>query len=130
MATVDVRDDPCDGFGIEVALKIWRWENSEGRWELNTRIERPHGPHRVRSVEFAPRDDGLLVSTGEDGNIKTWAECRLKDKKGEVDGLFALFFRLRSRINSLLADNSLLVQSFGVFLSYSPTPTSEVQSRL
>jgi NET1-associated nuclear protein 1 (U3 small nucleolar RNA-associated protein 17) len=92
MATLDVRDDPYDDFGIEIALKIWRWESTGGRWELNTRIERPHGPHRVRSVEFAPGDEGLLVSTGEDGNIKTWIERRVKEKKGEVDGLFALFF--------------------------------------
>ena len=87
MATLDIRDDPFDDFGIEIALKIWRWESTGGRWELNTRIERPHGSHRVQSVEFASGNEGLLVSTGVDGNIKTWIERRMKEKKGEVDGL-------------------------------------------
>jgi len=126
MATVDVRDDPYDDFGIEIALKIWRWESSDGRWELNTRIERPHGSHRVRSVEFAPRDDGLLVSTGEDGNIKTWIERKVKEKKGEGDGLFALFFRLHARIDSLLVDNSSLDQLLDIFLSYTPSPAGQI----
>jgi NET1-associated nuclear protein 1 (U3 small nucleolar RNA-associated protein 17) len=129
MATIDVRDDPYNGFGMEIALKIWRWESTEGRWELNTRIERPHGPYCVRSVEFAPRSEGLLVSTGEDGTIKTWIERRVKDKTGEVDRLFTLPFRLRARIDSQLSDNSLLVQSLDIFLSHSPTPASQVQSR-
>ena len=100
MATLDVRDDLYDDFGMEIALKIWRWESTGGQWELNTRIERPHGLHRVRSVEFSPNDEGLLVSTGEDGSIKTWIERKAKEKMGEVHGLFALFFRSHARIDS------------------------------
>ena len=99
MATLDARDDPYDGFGMEVSLKIWRWGSTGGRWELNTRIERPHGLHHVRSIEFSPSGEGLLVSTGEDGNIKTWVERKVKEKKGDVDGLFALFFQLHARVN-------------------------------
>jgi len=130
MATLDVRDNPYDDFGTEIALKIWRWENTgesiEGRWESNTRIERPHGLHRVRSVEFSPRDEGLLVSTGEDGNIKTWIERKVKGKDGDVDGLFALFFCLHARIDSYPVDNSLLDQSLDIFLSFSPSSARQV----
>jgi len=77
LATVDIRDGSDEGFGIEVYLKLWRWYEEENRWDLNTKIDRPHGNHKLHSIAFCPvaqnETDTLLVSTGGDGNTKTWA---------------------------------------------------------
>lgn len=89
MATVDLRQDDDDpSFGMEIVMKLWKWEG--GNWLLNTRIERPHGAEMVHSLEFSPTFvDGvspLLLSTGADGNVKTWRVRTVKDKKGVTDG--------------------------------------------
>jgi NET1-associated nuclear protein 1 (U3 small nucleolar RNA-associated protein 17) len=86
MATIDRRENE-DEFSTELYLKIWQW--SESTWALNSRIDRPHGSHDVVVTGFSPqhssRGDQLLMTTGLDGNVKTWCikSLRMKDEKIE-----------------------------------------------
>ncbi|KAH9486491.1 WD repeat-containing protein 75 [Psilocybe cubensis] len=75
MATIDSRDgDP--GFRSEVYLKLWSWDSKNETWILNTRIDRPHGIHKVTDISFSPNalaDKAVyLTTTGKDGHIKVW----------------------------------------------------------
>lgn len=81
MATVDIRDGD-ETFRGEVYLKFWRWDSKSEHWELNTRVDRPHGAHNVTYMAFSPRSN-YLVTTGADGLIKTW---RTQSSKDRVDG--------------------------------------------
>ena len=81
----------------EVYLKIWQWDHKSGFWILNTRIDRPHGPHPVSCVAFRPgahtQDDLLLATVGQDGNIKTWRIRSVKTKSEGVESTSLLLFR-------------------------------------
>jgi len=88
MATVDSRTGD-EGFRPEVYLKIWWWDRKSGFWILNSRINRPHGLHEITSVSFSPalaKEKMLLVTTGEDKQVKTWRLRTSVDRKGEVEG--------------------------------------------
>ncbi|KDQ63260.1 hypothetical protein JAAARDRAFT_29279 [Jaapia argillacea MUCL 33604] len=87
MATIDSRQ-PDDAFRGEMYLKLWWWDRKAGVWILNTRIDRPHGLKKLTSVTFSPtkhRSRLLLVTTGEDGYVKTWGIRTLGDKDGETE---------------------------------------------
>lgn len=89
LATVDMRDDSNEGFGKEIFLKIWEWDATNNTWDLNTKIDSPHGDHSVNSLSFSPSSrieqrEPLLVSTGDDLNVKTWMVRVSSDKKAEV----------------------------------------------
>ena len=75
MATIDCRDGDA-GFRAEVYLKFWSWVTQERNWILNTRIDWPHGTHKVTHCRFSPTLDAsdrmYLVTTGDDGVIKVW----------------------------------------------------------
>lgn len=89
MATIDSREGD-DSFRGEVYLKIWWWDKISGSWILNTRVDRPHGLAKVTAVAFTPgvcdHNALLLVTSGEDGNIKSWRIRVSKDKKGTEEG--------------------------------------------
>jgi NET1-associated nuclear protein 1 (U3 small nucleolar RNA-associated protein 17) len=88
LATVDSRQGD-EYFRGEVHLKVWQWESSTGLWTLNTRIDRPHGSARVTSIVFSPSDSSgnILVTSGEDGNVKSWRIRSVANKKtGTSDG--------------------------------------------
>jgi NET1-associated nuclear protein 1 (U3 small nucleolar RNA-associated protein 17) len=89
LATIDSRGGD-ESFHGEVFLKVWRWESSSGLWNLNTRIDRPHGQAKVTSIVFSPDESfgsTLLVTSGEDGNVKSWRIRNVVDKKaGTSDG--------------------------------------------
>ena len=88
MATVDSRIGD-EGFRPEVYLKIWWWDRKSGFWILNSRINRPHGLNEVTSISFSPvlaKEKILLVTTGEDKQVKTWRLRTNVDRKGEVEG--------------------------------------------
>lgn len=95
MATVDSREGD-ESFRGEVYLKIWWWDRATGFWILNTRIDRPHGLKGITAVAFCPRvkDRGgmILVTTGMDGNIKSWRISSVRDKEGNEDGVYILAF--------------------------------------
>lgn len=95
LATVDLRDGSDEGFGLEVYLKLWGWYESENRWDLNTKVDRPHGNHKVHSISFSPSAQNemgtLLVSTGGDGNTKTWATKVHTEKNEESESELAIF---------------------------------------
>jgi NET1-associated nuclear protein 1 (U3 small nucleolar RNA-associated protein 17) len=92
LATVDSREGD-EFFRGEVYLKVWRWESSVGQWALNTRIDRPHGLAKVTSIVFSPNDTfggTFLVTSGEDGYLKSWRIRSVTDKKtGTSDGASA-----------------------------------------
>lgn len=87
MATIDTRDNE-EEFSVEVNLKIWQWNSSA--WELNTRIDCPHGPKRIVAIGFSPlceeKDDELLMTVGLDGNVKTWCMRNVAAKGGTAEG--------------------------------------------
>lgn len=88
MATVDSRIGD-EGFQPEVYLKIWWWDRKSGFWILNSRINRPHGLSEITSISFSPVFDKgkmLLVTTGEDKQVRTWGLRTNVDRKGEVEG--------------------------------------------
>jgi NET1-associated nuclear protein 1 (U3 small nucleolar RNA-associated protein 17) len=93
MATIDGREgDPT--FRGEIYLKIWHWK--AGTWILNTRIDRPHGLKKITALAFSPatRNDSLyLVTTGQDGNVKTWRLRSLRGKEGVSEGWYHLASR-------------------------------------
>jgi NET1-associated nuclear protein 1 (U3 small nucleolar RNA-associated protein 17) len=86
LATIDMRDGSDEGMSVDVFLKIWRWNESEKTWDLNTKVDRPHGSNKVNSLAFSPSHHGaepLLASTGGDANVKTWNLRRQTDKDPE-----------------------------------------------
>jgi NET1-associated nuclear protein 1 (U3 small nucleolar RNA-associated protein 17) len=93
MATVDSRDQD-EALRSEISLKFWAWDSTNSRWTLNTRIDHPHGDHRVTASEYQPAQDAnrpcLLVSGGADGSVKMW---RLRAATGSENsaGAPALF---------------------------------------
>jgi NET1-associated nuclear protein 1 (U3 small nucleolar RNA-associated protein 17) len=90
LATVDMRDGFSEGFGLECYLKFWLWDEMANTWHLNTKIDSPHGNHKVNSLAFNPASfetgDVLLVSTGDDGNTKTWCTRLSSQKSDESTG--------------------------------------------
>ena len=88
MATVDSRIGD-EGFRPEVYLKLWWWDRKSGFWILNSRINRPHGLNEITSISFSlvlAKEKVLLVTTGEDKQVKTWRLRTIVDRKGEVEG--------------------------------------------
>jgi NET1-associated nuclear protein 1 (U3 small nucleolar RNA-associated protein 17) len=64
-------------------MKIWQWDPASSSWTLNSRIDRPHGIHRVHALTFTPAGTRpFLVSTGGDGNVKVWRITAMSTKKG------------------------------------------------
>ncbi|KAF8216066.1 WD40 repeat-like protein [Mycena galopus ATCC 62051] len=87
MATIDTREGDESTHG-ECYLKIWRWDRKAGHWILNTRVDRPHGLGKVNHLEFSPAAEGqpaLLVTTGEDRNVKTFRIQSTKSKSGPAE---------------------------------------------
>ncbi|KAI0274996.1 quinon protein alcohol dehydrogenase-like superfamily [Gloeopeniophorella convolvens] len=136
LATLDSREGD-ESFRGEVYLKIWRWEGSAGLWVLNTRIDRPHGTTKVNSVVFSPgsSNNTLLVTSGDDGNVKSWRIRAVVDKKA---GTADVFWVARSSFNfkqevpatvSWSSDGSLLAVAFGVYVNiYDPSTNALLQS--
>lgn len=84
LATIDGREGDND-FERESYLKFWQWDPSSSTWNLNSRIDRPHGVHRITALCFATSPEyPLLLSTGEDGNMKIW-RIRISRQKGEKE---------------------------------------------
>nr|BCB28856.1 WD40 repeat-like protein [Mycoleptodonoides aitchisonii] len=121
MATIDAREAD-ESFRGEVYMKIWWWDRKAGFWILNTRVDRPHGLKKVTGVVFTPtvrsKDQLLLVTTGEDGNIKSWRIRSTTTKTGEVEDFWVArsTFRFRTELPSDVSwspDGSLLAVSLG-----------------
>jgi hypothetical protein len=88
LATVDSRAD------TEIYLKFWKWNvgpisatgnattttTASKLCTLNTRIDRPHGDHRVTSIAFHPAGAEVLATTGEDGLVKMWGVRRTPEE--------------------------------------------------
>ncbi|CAE7232872.1 unnamed protein product [Rhizoctonia solani] len=80
LATIDSRAD------AEIYLKFWKWNNGDSTTRsdlctLNTRVDRPHGEHRVTSLAFHPKGGDMLATTGEDGIVKMWGIRRSSDEE-------------------------------------------------
>ncbi|KAF9074836.1 quinon protein alcohol dehydrogenase-like superfamily [Rhodocollybia butyracea] len=125
MASIDARK-PTEDFQGEVYMKIWRWERKTSSWSLNTRIDRPHGLHKVLDLSFNPcpqrNQESFLVTTGGDGTVKTWRLRSNRDKKEGTEE----FWVSRSSLSfsneipshvSWSPDGSLLAVSLGGYVS-------------
>lgn len=122
LATVDSRAD------AEVYLKLWKWGVGSGSGSnsmvtastsstapnttsttttttgsnlctLNTRIDRPHGDHRVTSLVFHPAGAEVLVTTGEDELVKMWGV-----RRDQREGTFFFYRLLFSILNRIFGD--------------------------
>ncbi|KAK0465574.1 WD40 repeat-like protein [Desarmillaria tabescens] len=133
MATIDRREGDANSHG-EIYLKFWWWDRKAGFWILNTRIDRPHGLNKVTDIAFSPSLDSaslLLVTTGEDNNIKTWNVRTSKDKSASDFWAVRSTFSFRSQTPTSVSwapDASLLAVSLGVYtVLYDPmTSTSHL----
>lgn len=130
LATVDIRDGSDEGFGLEVYLKLWRWYEAENRWDLNTKIDRPHGNHKLHSIAFCPvaqnETDTLLVSTGGDGHTKTWAIKVQVEKNEDATGQLKLWI---SKFTTANSPDSFLDSTVLVFIPGPSTHSSHLVSR-
>ncbi|KAL7285467.1 hypothetical protein ACG7TL_000564 [Trametes sanguinea] len=136
MATVDCREAD-ESFRAEVYMKIWQWDRKGGFWVLNTRIDRPHGLKNVTGVAFRPcartRDDLLLATTGEDGQIRSWRIRSVKTKSEGVEEFWVARSSLRFREEipsdvSWSPDGSLLAVSVGSHVAiYDPETNALMQ---
>ncbi|KAG8956137.1 hypothetical protein FRC03_010903 [Tulasnella sp. 419] len=124
LATVDYRED--EEFGLETGLKVWKWDENERTFVLNTRIDKPHGKLMVTTIEFNVPDEqgGLLLATGgQDGNIKTWSLKTVKATKkteGEAFWVQRTSFGYRNEVPTRLTfspDGSLLAVAQGMFIT-------------
>ncbi|KAG6868876.1 hypothetical protein C0993_008624 [Termitomyces sp. T159_Od127] len=128
LATIDARYVD-DGFRNEIYLKLWRWDVKIGRWTLNTRIDCPHGPHRVTCLTFSPGLKPLLVTSGEDGAVKTWGlkSAGVKSETIEEFWVARSTFGFRSEVPHSVAwsqDASLLAITFGPYVALYDSTTS------
>ncbi|KIJ54655.1 hypothetical protein M422DRAFT_24559 [Sphaerobolus stellatus SS14] len=118
LATIDGRE-PDGDFEREAYLKIWQWDVPSSTWNLNSRIDRPHGIHKVTALLFAAAAGyPYLVSTGEDGNVKVWRVRTVSGKKGEKEVFWVCRSTqgYRSQVPHCAAcspDGSLLAIAFG-----------------
>lgn len=137
MATVDGRDGGA--YTTELSLKLWQWDVHSRTYLLNTRIDHPH-EHSVTSVAFSPRlgdalDAFLLVTTGADGQVKTWrlAERQFKGGRTEVFWVCRSSFAYRETTPHAAVwapDGSLLAIAQGMFVTLWDPQTLVMQARL
>ncbi|TFY70555.1 hypothetical protein EVG20_g2453 [Dentipellis fragilis] len=135
MATIDSRAGD-ESFRGEVYLKFWQWDKASGFWLLNTRVDQPHGPNKVTDIAFNPAstDSLLLVTTGEDGNIKSWGMRTSKTRNGmsEVFWVARSSLKFREEIPrhvSWSPDGSLLAVALGPYIVlYEPASNTLVQT--
>ncbi|PCH33944.1 WD40 repeat-like protein [Wolfiporia cocos MD-104 SS10] len=123
MITIDHREQD-DVAHAETYMKIWWWDHKAEFWILNTRIDRPHGHQNVTDAAFRPgkrpADQLMVVTTGEDGNIKTWRLRSVRNKLGQSEAEFWVARstqRFRSGIPRHIAwsaDGSLFAISVGI----------------
>lgn len=138
MATIDGREG--GSFTTELSLKLWQWEPRSKTYVLNTRIDHPH-EKGVTCVRFSPclSDDPLnaflLVTTGVDGQVKTWrmALRSLKGARTEHFWLCRSSFSYRESLPHHVAwapDGSLLAVAQGLFVTLWDPQTLVMQARL
>ncbi|KAG7452299.1 WD40 repeat-like protein [Guyanagaster necrorhizus] len=121
MATIDRREGDANSHG-ENYLKFWWWDRKAGFWILNTRIDRPHGLSKVTDIAFSPSQESaslLLVTTGEDNNIKTWSIRTSRDESASDFWAVRSTFSFRSQTPTCVSwapDASLLAVSLGIYI--------------
>ncbi|CAO1631778.1 unnamed protein product [Sympodiomycopsis kandeliae] len=137
MATIDSRNGGA--LSSELALKIWRYSSSAGRYILNTRIDKPH-EQGVTSLAFSPQsptDDPtslLLVTTGLDKKIKTWRITSHRARGGRLETYWIArsVFGHRETVPTQAAwspDGSLLAVAQGGFVTlWEPISNSLITS--
>ncbi|GJJ09898.1 hypothetical protein Clacol_004122 [Clathrus columnatus] len=136
MATVDGRPDTAD-FAREVYLKFWRWDAASSTWNLNSRIDRPHGAQVVSGMEFIPSYAGAgpyLVTCGGDRNVKTWRIKSITSKAGQEEfWVCRSTFGYRSKMPSNIVgspDGSLIAVSYDLYAVLYDTASNRIRSTL
>ena len=71
MATIDALEDQ---HLPKCTLKFWDWNMQQGKYELNTSVENPHGEDRVTCLTYNPCKEAACTGSTK-GEFKVW-ECR------------------------------------------------------
>lgn len=71
----------------EVYLKIWRWDSQFKRWELNSRIDKPHSASMGTILDLAsdPSSAGF-ATVGDDYTLRIWKPLVRHRNGREVSG--------------------------------------------
>lgn len=71
----------------EVYLKIWRWDNQSKRWELSSRIDKPHSTctSTILGLASDPSSAGF-ASIGDDYTLRIWKPSVRRRNRREVSG--------------------------------------------
>lgn len=71
----------------EVYLKIWRWDNQSKRWELSSRIDKPHSTCTSTILDLASDPSSAGFATiGDDYTLRIWKPSVRRRNGREVSG--------------------------------------------
>lgn len=64
-------------------LKFWKLDPKSNKWQLDCRVDRPHGTQGVERIVFAPSSPPRLATAGLDSAVKAWGTFKNKVEKGK-----------------------------------------------
>lgn len=71
----------------EIYLKIWRWENQSKRWELSSRIDKPHQTCTSTILDLASDPSSAGFATiGDDHTLRIWKPSVRRRNGRKVSG--------------------------------------------
>lgn len=71
----------------EIYLKIWRWENQSKRWELSSRIDKPHQTCTSTILDLASDPSSAGFATiGDDYTLRIWKPSVRRRNGRKVSG--------------------------------------------
>lgn len=84
LATVDVRRGSGVSAGLgpeaETSLKFFQWDAAKSQYRLGAQVDRPHGPHRVTALAFAPfppaASSASLLSSSSSSSASATADAK------------------------------------------------------
>ncbi|EMR10798.1 hypothetical protein PNEG_00945 [Pneumocystis murina B123] len=88
MATVDEWESLNEDYDLyeentEIYLKFWRWDSTNKKWDLNTRIDSPHGLGKKVNGLHASPNKKKFSTIGSDGSLKIW-KLKVKNENATV----------------------------------------------
>ena len=71
----------------EIYLKIWRWDSQSKRWELSSRIDKPHSTCTSTILDLASDPSSAGFATiGDDYTLRIWKPSVRRRNRREVSG--------------------------------------------
>ncbi|QSL64654.1 hypothetical protein MERGE_001956 [Pneumocystis wakefieldiae] len=88
MATVDEWESLNEDYDLyeentEIYLKFWKWDSTNKKWDLNTRIDSPHGLGKKVNGLHASPNKKKFSTIGSDGSLKIW-KLKVKNENATV----------------------------------------------